>query len=509
MRLAFSLLVFSLCLPVPALAVDAVTAASRKTQYAGTENAVLWIVGQGFAPGARAEITGDGITVQAADLIPEAQRIDGGQGDGIALYFSIAADATAGPRDVIVIEPSGASAIGRGLVEILPGRQGEPTPAPEGPAMSVDRVTRASPNYAEQGEQVNLWVVGGTFAPGARVTFDNPGIAPAVIDGRTAIPEVLPNAESENGQADGIQYFMRIAGDAPTGLVSVTVTNPDGTSATGRELFEVLPPGSVPAPRAGAGDVDSITGASPPGAFVGRDVALWVWGTGFVSGATVEFDNPGIQAYAPAEVVENSRSHPGYSGIRNFLSVTPDARPGPVTVTVINPNGTRASAGGLLEIVDGTGEPGRGGAVADLGNCPDNYTSVAGIDRVVPQEVVRGGPVTVAIQGQAFACGAGILIPGGGLRPLSQPRLVRDSGNPFYTTLFWELEVAADAALGERSVAVINPNNSSKTLPVGFRVVEPPTVSNDDDLNCRAAPGSADSLWPLALLALIGWRRRR
>lgn len=506
MRHALALLAALLLAPGAALAVDGVTAASRKTQYAGTENAVLWIVGEGFQQGVQANITGDGITIGAADRVPEAQRIDGGQGDGIALYFSIAASATPGPRDIVVTDTDGSSAIGRGLVEILGAVDGGP-PAPEPPATRVDRVTRASPNYAEQGDQVNLWIVGGAFDPAARVTFDNPGLGPATVDGRILPAEVLRNAESENGQADGIQYFMRVNADASPGLVAITVTNPDGSSATGRDLFEIVPPGSIPAPRAGDGDVDSITGASPPGAFAGRDVALWIWGDGFQSGATVQFDHPGIQTFAPPEVVEDSRSHPGYSGIRNFLSVVPGATPGPVTITVTNPNGTRATAQGLLQIVDPTGA---GGAVTDLGNCPDAYTSIAGIDRVVPEEVVRGGKTTIAVQGQAFACGAGILIPGGGLRPLSPPRLVRDSANPFYTTLFWELEVVGDAALGQRAVTVINPNNSSKTLPIGFTVIEPPRVKSDDELNCRAAPGEAPTgwLWALFVPALIAIRRR-
>ncbi len=505
MRLnVFAALTALLLAPTATLAVDGVTAASRKTQYAGTQDAVLWIVGEGFSQGVQATLSGDGITVEAADRVPEAQRIDGGQGDGIALYFSIAASATPGLRDVVVTDPDGSSAIGQGLVEILAAVEGGP-PAPEIPPSTVDRVTRASPNYAEQGDQVNLWIVGGAFEAGARVTFDNPGLGPAMVDGRSLPVEVLRNAESENGQADGIQYFMRVTPDAATGFVAITVTNPDGSTATGRDLFEIVPPGSVPVPREGDADVDSITGASPPGAFSGRDVALWIWGEGFTTGATVEFDHPGIQPFAPPEVVEDSRSHPGYSGIRNFLNVAADATPGPVTVTVVNPNGTRAEARGLLTIVDGRGQ---GGAVTDLGNCPDPYTSIAGIDRVVPDEVVRGAPVTVAVQGQAFACGAGMLIPGGGLRPLSPPRLVRDSANPFYTTLFWELEVASDAALGDRAVTVVNPNNSSKTLPVGFTIVDPPKAK-DDDFNCRAAPGEAPAGWLWILLVPLAALRRR
>ena len=42
------------------------------------------------------------------------------------------------------------------------------------------------------------------------------------------------------------------------------------------------------------GTIDTITGASPRAAFVGRPVALWIWGEGIAEGAQVSFDNPGI-----------------------------------------------------------------------------------------------------------------------------------------------------------------------------------------------------------------------
>ena len=42
---------------------------------------------------------------------------------------------------------------------------------------SVDQVTRASPYYMELGAQVNIWVVGKGFAPGAQITFSNLGFS--------------------------------------------------------------------------------------------------------------------------------------------------------------------------------------------------------------------------------------------------------------------------------------------------------------------------------------------
>ncbi len=522
-----------------AAAVDAITGASKREQMAPNAEAAVWINGRGFEAGSTVVISGDGVAERQPPLVVQSEdRSDGGRTDGIAYYFVLDANATPGPRDITVTAPDGRSLTAFNAIEVIGGGQPPPPPPmdagvqpPPQPGVDagappnnpndpppaqpgrVDVVSRASPGYGAQGEQVNLWIVGRSFTPGLTVTFSAPGLGPAEVDGAPLPIEVVRNAESENGQADGIQYYLRIPSEAPVGLVDITVANPDGSRATGAGLFDVLAPGAVPTPRPGDGDVDGITGASPRAMRAGRNVSLWLWGDGFDTGATVSFSNPGIRPYAEPEVVKVSQSHPGFSGIRNFLLVEPTAQPGPITITVTNPNGTTAQADALLTLVDANtpiGDPG-GGATGDGGPCPDETTTIESVLRVEPDKLSRGETVALRIVGRAFACGANIVIPGGGLRAIDAPRLERDPLDPFTTTLVWTLEVQADAAPGARDVTVINPNNTSKTLPAAFQI----TAARDDDdattSACRATPGRASGGAAGLLLAtlLLGLRRRR
>ena len=535
--------ILALCVPAPALCVDAVTGASRREQQAGNAEAELWITGRGFQVGATVAISGNGITErQRAVVVPEAARGDGGRGDGIAYYFAIAPDAAPGARDVTVTDVDGTTVTRPGAVEILPAGEPppppppdagpdpvpgadagpdpdpdpdpDPPPPPRGNPDDVDVVTRASPSFGAQGEQVNLWVVGASFQPGLSVAFSNPALGPAEVDGAPLPVEVVRNAEEvrdADGQVvattDGIQYFLRIPQDAAPGRVDVTVTNPNGTSAVGARLFNVVRPGERPAPEPGDGDIDGLTGASPRAARAGHAVSLWVWGNGIEPGATVRFDSPSITAYDDSEVVAVSTSHPGFSGVRNFLNVSPDALPGPVAITVTNPNGTVAQAGGIFEIVEDAA--GGGGAyVDDGGPCPDNSTTIEGVSRVSPDRVDRGETVQLTIEGRAFACGASIRISGGGLKAIGEPRLVREADDPLSTALLWEIEVEDGAEPGARDVTVINPNNSSKTFRDAFTVLgDAEGARQTGAAFCAARPGATTSGW--WWLALLGIRRRR
>jgi MYXO-CTERM domain-containing protein len=397
---------------------------------------------------------------------------------------------------------------------------GPPPPPPDGAVPppqngSVDVVSRASPAYGAQGDQVNLWIVGREFVPGAQVAFSSPGIGPALVDGQPIPPEVVRRAESEQGKSDGLQYFARIAPNAATGPVDVTITNPDGSSATGAALFQIIEPGQAPPVRPGDGDVQTVTGASPRAMRAGRNVSLWIWGKGFETGARVDYSNASLRPYAEPSVVEVSQSHPGFAGIRSFLTVDGTALPGPVDVTVTNPNGTRATGQGIITIVEAAGtpgDPGGGGAVEYTGPCPDEATSIEAVLSVDPPTVARGDTVNLAISGRAFACGASIVIPGGGLRQVDTPRLVRQAADPLQTTLFWQIEVAEDATLGPRDVTVVNPNNTSKTLTAAFEVVEAERERPTGVAFCQARPGDGGSpaaVLLLAVPALLVRRRRR
>ncbi len=109
-------------LPSVGLAVDGVTGASRREQPAPNDNAAIWITGRAFAPGLSVTITGNGIVQRMEPVVvPEADRIDGGRGDGINYAFSIGAEATPGLRDITVTGADGSMGTLVGAIEIVGG----------------------------------------------------------------------------------------------------------------------------------------------------------------------------------------------------------------------------------------------------------------------------------------------------------------------------------------------------------------------------------------------------
>lgn len=530
---------FGVALPWIAHAVEAVTSVAPSSVAAGSNQKTLWISGTGFVRGDRVAISGNGITdVAAPQVVLEADRPDHGVGNAIRYTVNIAPDATSGLRDITVTATDGTTATGVGLLEITGGAApptmpptSPPTvaPAPDGgvapptepppPSGGVDVVTRASPTAGARGEQVNLWIVGRTFTDGVTVSFSAAGMGPALVDGLPLPLTVIRNAPSEV-KLDGIQFFLRISPDTPTGPVDITVSGPDGTSAVGRSVFTVLEPGQMPPPVAGAGNVDTIAGASPPAFRAGRNVSLWIWGHDFEPGAEVVFSQPGIHPYSAYQVVNDAGNYDGEDGIRAFLLVNSDVPPGPVDVTVRNANGSQTQVQGLVQVLgpDGSGA-GAGGQQTEVEPCLPDTTSIGDIVAVRPAEVLRDSPLPLTVVGHGFACGATVVISGGGLSAPqgSAPRIARDATDPTLTTLQWDLQVDPDARFGPRDVTVVNPNNTTRTLTEAFYVVE--TLSADGGVGqgsrgisaCQARPGSGSvpGAAAMVLLVALGLRRRR
>jgi hypothetical protein len=540
--LRLGVLGLALGLPTAAGGVDSVTRASPASVAANTAQKIIWITGTGFAPGDRVTISGNGISEIAAPVVvPEAERMDGGRGDGIRYTIGVAPDAASGRRDITVTGFDGTTATGAGLLEVT-GGAAPPTAPPTGapdmgvapptapgteppdlPSGGVDVVTRASPIHGEQGEQVNLWIVGRTFQDGATVHFSAAGMGPALVDGLPLPLKVVRNVPSEAEKLDGIEFYLRIGPDTPVGPVDITVRGPDGTEATGRSLFTVVETGGIPPPVPGAGVADTISGASPPAFRAGRNVSLWIWGRDFEPGADVQFSQPGIRRYSPFEVVNEAGNYAPLDGIRAFLLVDGNVPPGPVDVTVVNPNGSQVTRPGLVEVVGtGGGAAAGGSAGEDVEPCLPATTPIESIDLVTPAEVLRDSALPLTIIGRGFACGARVALSGGGLRAPagSTPRIIRDAADPGATTLRWDLEVTADAAFGPRDVTVVNPDNSTKTLVAAFSVVE--TLSGDGGVGggeksagisaCAQRPGSTGGGALGCLVAALGLaavRRRR
>ena len=102
-------------------------------------------------------------------------------------------------------------------------------------AIRVEAVSRASPSYARPGEQVNLWLVGRGFEPGSTVSFDKPGLGPAIVNGQPLPTEVFLRSQGVNGELDGLQYYLQVGGpdDVMPGDVNITVTNLTGRPQQG------------------------------------------------------------------------------------------------------------------------------------------------------------------------------------------------------------------------------------------------------------------------------------
>jgi hypothetical protein len=134
--------------------------------------------------------------------------------DSIRCAFAIPANATAGPRDVVVSNPDLQSGI-------LPNGFSVVTPS-----LSITSLT---PNSGRHGTSVQIKNVAGTnFRTGASIKLEKTGYP--IITGKN-IRVVSPT---------GITCTFAIPASARTGLRDVTVTNPDGKKSTLVNGFRVL-----------------------------------------------------------------------------------------------------------------------------------------------------------------------------------------------------------------------------------------------------------------------------
>lgn len=467
-----------IALTAPAFAGEFVPTAKPSVQIAGDQSATLWLSIKHVKPPFDVHISGDGIEQSRAPYLVPSTGPKGGDGiDGIGLDLKIDWRATPGPRDVWVEDAAGLRVIRQAFM-VVTAKSPIDTYSQ---AIRVDAVSRASPSYARPGEQVNLWIVGQGFEPGSQVSFDKEGIGPASVNNQPLPTEVFLRSQGVNGEYDGIQYYMQVAGPdvVMPGPVNVTVTNLDNSAATGFGLFEILPAGQTSPPVDMNKPVDAITGASPRAVFLGRNVSLWVWGEGFAEGAQIDFLSPqtgapyqGIQSYTQAEVVERSTSHPGFAGIRAFLLIDAMAPQGPVDVRVTNPNGSTQTARGLFNLVAATdGAVGsNGGYGPEEGGCPPEGTPIREITSVSPGEVLQGEGFELVITGYGFACGAAVSISGGGMVEVS-PLVLVPGTNTTPSVLTWRLKAQDNARTGGRTISVINPDNASKVQDGAFSVL--------------------------------------
>ena len=169
------------------------------------------------------------------------------------------------------------------------------------------RVTGVSPSTGALTGGTTLTITGSGFAPGATVTIAGQPAATVSAVSPTQITVTTP--------------------PGPSGNATILVTNPGGAISGLASAFQYS---ANPQPQAPPPSAVSINSVTPPIGPSGGGTAITIYGTGFVSGATVTISGISVSA----TVVSSTQ----------ITAVTPAVNgTGAVTVTVTNPSASTAS----------------------------------------------------------------------------------------------------------------------------------------------------------------------
>jgi len=277
---------------------------------------------------------------------------------------------------------------GEGEVVTLPGGfryQGSPPPT----------ITNVSPNTGPQTGGTQIVIIGTGYQPGVTVI---------ICGGAAVVTSVTPTS------------IVAITPPCASGPTSITVTNPDGGSATVDDIFTYLP--------TSAPGITTVTPASGPQA---GGTVITLAGTGFLPGATVSLCSAAaaVTSIAPTSIV----------------ATTPAcATAGPTDVRVTNTDGGTAVRGGGFTYTSGGGG---GGATPTLTTVTPNNGPSTG-----------GTPVTIV--GTNFAAGATLTFGGAAATSV----VVINT-----TTI---TAVTPAHAAGAVTVVLTNPDSGTANLPNGF-----------------------------------------
>ena len=176
----------------------AVSSVSPSSAEAGATDFKVTIDGAGFENGATASFANSGITVDSTSVVSSSQ---------LTAYISITANSLTGATAVTVTNPDTTSASDPNAFTVDPG----PT------------VISTTPGSGDLGaSNLSVTIDGSGFETGAKLSFSDPGIT--------------VNSTSFVSSSELTAYISIASG---TGATAVTVTNPDGSSATGTGAFVV------------------------------------------------------------------------------------------------------------------------------------------------------------------------------------------------------------------------------------------------------------------------------
>jgi hypothetical protein len=247
----------------------------------GTENVV--VTGTNFVSGASVSFSGSGITINSTTFESSTE---------LKLNVTIASGASTGARTVTVTNPdAGAGSLSSGFTV-----NGKPT------------VTSTSPSSADVGGTLNVAIKGTNFESGASASFGS-GVT---VNSTTFV------------SAGELTANITIASGASTGSRTVTVTNPDTTTASLESGFTVNAGPTITTP----------TAASPINPGHNGTTTFTLTGSNFVAGLTVTGNGT-------AEVTSFTRE--SSTAIKVTVSGKGENK-GLGSFTVTNPDGGKATS---------------------------------------------------------------------------------------------------------------------------------------------------------------------
>jgi hypothetical protein len=214
------------------IVIDSIT----PSQVAQTAKTTVTITGSGFTGTPTVKISGNGLTVALESATSTAATVK----------ITVAASAAPGQRDVSMTD-NGSSTTCTGCLTVT----------------SRSTVTSATPSEISTGATGPITFAGTGFEAGATVKISGPSTGITVSKSTIVVT------------ATTVTGTVKVPSTASTGTYTVTVVNPDGSSAGCTNCLQV-----IAAP--------TITGINPSSAARRTTVSVTVTGTGFAAGAILQ-----------------------------------------------------------------------------------------------------------------------------------------------------------------------------------------------------------------------------
>jgi hypothetical protein len=402
---------------------------SSGTVGRGADDFTIVLTGVNFAPGATVSFSRGG--VPATDVTVVSITVD--SASQITITLDVSASATLGAVDVTVSNPGGGSVLLADAVSI--------TAAPT--------VTGTLPTpVLRTGLRQSVRLTGSDFLP---PTQSPPNIEAAISGTGITVENVSFHSATE------IVVDVVVAVDAPMIGRTVTVTNPDGGTATSGPVLVLSDPTSITIVGLGPKSQPTPPPTQPTIASINPPSAR--------RGTPVQISGEGFSSVA----AQNSVTFTGAAGTKVTVAATVASVNASAadTLTVTVPSGA----------VDGPVVVGVNGPLSNA--LPFGVTDPA-LSAVVPRlAAVQGGTVVLDITGTKFAATSTVEFalsagaPAGSVNGIITGGITRTGD----TLISVSISIAANAFAGPRDVTVRNPDNSVSTRAQAFQIFDPTQVA--------------------------------